>query len=368
MGETDIADTLAAGATSIAQATGGYELNLLDDAVLDRTVSMAAPRRQTDREHPMGQDAKTLPHLANDELICPGCGTKWPAEARLCVTCGTDLVSGQRLQLDLGEEEEPQQKAAEAFSPPSPVNMAAFIKDCLGSFLMMGRFKDVLKLVFLTGVLALGLFLLSVPLGGLFIYIFRLLGAVVLLGWCVSYLFKVVVSGAAGEDELPELSVTDGWFEEGVVPFFKSLGIFAVAMAPAVLYSVIFGSHFLRAGDDPDVVLEILKWGGVFFLPIILLVVALGGFGSLLRPDLIFVTIARTFIPYVTTCIMAGLAFGVIEVCSYVSQTNASLFGGNQWLLGMVSVVLTVGCWAVAMRCVGLYYHHFKSRFAWSWG
>jgi hypothetical protein len=37
---------------------------------------------------------------------------------------------------------------------------------------------------------------------------------------------------------------------------------------------------------------------------------------------------------------------------------------GASMVVGLVTVVTNVA----AMRVVGLYYHHFKHRFAWSWG
>ena len=46
--------------------------------------------------------------------------------------------------------------------------------------------------------------------------------------------------------------------------------------------------------------------------------------------------------------------------------TSQSLSG--LLLLPVALVLVEVYVQIVAMRAIGLYYHHFKQRFAWSWG
>ena len=46
----------------------------------------------------------------------------------------------------------------------------------------------------------------------------------------------------------------------------------------------------------------------------LLLVLAIGGFSSLLRPDRIFLTVLRTFVPYLVTCFVLMIAFWITKM------------------------------------------------------
>ena len=100
----------------------------------------------------------------------------------------------------------------------------------------------------------------------------------------------------------------------------------------------------------------------------LLLVIAIGGFSSVWRIDLIVQTIVRTFLPYLAVCLLFGGAWAL----EYKGQelivrvTGGALRGF--WLTTVLSALVSAYFGIVGMWIVGLYYHHFKSRFAWSWG
>jgi len=50
------------------------------------------------------------------------------------------------------------------------------------------------------------------------------------------------------------------------------------------------------------------------------------------------------------------------------AASSTTVFGGSLFATVSILLILNVACWIIAMRCIGLYYHHFKERFAWSWG
>jgi hypothetical protein len=95
------------------------------------------------------------------------------------------------------------------------------------------------------------------------------------------------------------------------------------------------------------------------------LILAIGGAGSFGRPDLILKTIARTLGPYLFTCLMAGAAFAVF----WFVRIGLARAGPIESRLALACVLEVVQLYfeIVVMRFVGLYYYHFKSRFAWSW-
>ena len=100
----------------------------------------------------------------------------------------------------------------------------------------------------------------------------------------------------------------------------------------------------------------------------VLLVTAIGGLFACLRIDLIAVTIGRSFIPYLAVCLLFGATVGLKW---YADELAGRITGGGVqgfWVTAVLTGLLQAYFSIVSMRIVGLYYHHFKERFAWSWG
>jgi len=100
--------------------------------------------------------------------------------------------------------------------------------------------------------------------------------------------------------------------------------------------------------------------------------VALGGFATLYRLDLIVLTIIKTLPIYLfTVALMFGAVFIEEKLLVAVSggpQRPMSGTAGGILALHVLSRGLDIYLNIVLMRLIGLYYHHFKDRFAWSWG
>jgi len=104
----------------------------------------------------------------------------------------------------------------------------------------------------------------------------------------------------------------------------------------------------------------------------VVLCIAVGGFSTLYRPDLIVGTVIRTMPGYVTTILLVAATL-VLQAVAYS--------GGMPWAkppagapvaafsmkLFFLSAGLHVYMEIVRMRLIGLYYYHCKSKFAWSW-
>jgi hypothetical protein len=283
---------------------------------------------------------------------CPRCGHVLAEDAVICVHCGLDLRTGKRLMEG--------HTHAEAFAAPvtagKPGELANYLKDCARSFAFfinpgnLGRFVAV-AIVALTQLLAisfLGCF--AVPL------------AILLAGMLCAYYFNTVLNAASGEEDFPDFTMSGGLVEGFLLPIIKYVFTFGVAMLPTigyVVYDTVWGSGTVL--DAPDTIAIALAALGAFSWPMIMLVVAMGGVDSLIRPDLLVRTVIQTFVPYVITSLLSA---GTIVLVYYVQRST----GGNT--VGMELGLQALGTYStlVAMRCIGLYYHHFKERFAWSWG
>jgi hypothetical protein len=108
----------------------------------------------------------------------------------------------------------------------------------------------------------------------------------------------------------------------------------------------------------------------------IVLCIAIGGFSAVFRVDLMVVTIIRAFPAYL---VILGLIVGATVASYYINEALLAKFApapgtGLAGLLGkgmLIHVLLTgatIYADVVSLRSIGLFYHHFKHKFAWNWG
>jgi hypothetical protein len=214
-------------------------------------------------------------------------------------------------------------------------------------------------------------------------------GAWIVTAWYWSFLLNVVVGAAAGEEDLPTLSLTEGWWDGVVFPFLKMLAALAICFLPMLVFlastaalSALGGAAtgagwagLLRALDVKTMVVAgLLLLAGGFLWPMLVLVVAVGNIGGFVRIDLIARTIARSLPAYLLTVLAVYVSLGM-QVGFGLLIDTAVTKGGNPLQsspLGLLLPPLLLAVEAyfmiVAMRAIGFYYHHFKHRFAWSWG
>jgi len=219
--------------------------------------------------------------------------------------------------------------------------------------------------------------MLIIPFASLGVLAYGLIG-VLINGWYAAFRLAVLQSAAAGEHDLPSPAFSRDLVDDLIYPLFQWIGSWVVVYLPACVYLLLacLGGNvdpfdalrmvsggiervFHQAGAQPPV-FSVLVCVGAFLWPMIVLCIALGGFQTVYRLDLIVSTIIRTFPVYIlTVLLMFGAAF--LQRTLIVSASGVSL-------RLVISVGVTVYFDIVLMRLIGLYYYHFKDRFAWSWG
>jgi len=211
--------------------------------------------------------------------------------------------------------------------------------------------------------------------------------------WYASFRFGVIDAAASGEPEIPEISYSGDIMEELALPALKWFGSWIFVLSPALIYvvwmstndpsrSVIDGLMVIMAGvpgllgggvDDP--ILVALVAAALLVWPMVILCIALGGFGSIFRVDLLAATMVRSFPGYlVTTLIVAGATIAKVLLYDAMAAQLApgttlrlSTLLGSLAIVHILSIGVNLYCDIVMLRAIGLYYHHFKHRFAWEW-
>ena len=205
--------------------------------------------------------------------------------------------------------------------------------------------------------------------------ILGLIGQLIILGWYSNYRFSVIYESATGRKELPELSPEEGFF----FPMLQWIATWFMVHFPAMLflaYALNFEGFLLlktfMVGVDHEALTDLLTGGqiailislysaGLFFWPILALCVAVGGFETVLRIDLMLLTILKSFAAYFFT---AGAMF--VSTMVYFFTAYIAAQHGIVLVIFMIPILLYLEI--VALRMIGLYYHHFKKQFAWHWG
>jgi DNA-directed RNA polymerase subunit RPC12/RpoP len=187
-------------------------------------------------------------------------------------------------------------------------------------------------------------------------------------GWLLSYYMRIVQDAADGDELLPQ-TAGDGLFESAVQPLYTFVITWAFLLVPAFLLAAVGA----RAGVPiPKVLYQITGLLAAFMWPMAVLCVSVGGVSALLRADLLVGTILRTPAPYLFVCaflFFAGAAIHFATKAVVVAKTGATpLLSHHPIATALVISLLISYISIVAMRVIGLYYRHFKHRFAWSWG
>ncbi|MCP4593382.1 MAG: DUF4013 domain-containing protein [bacterium] len=205
-------------------------------------------------------------------------------------------------------------------------------------------------------------------------------------GYIIGWYMSIIPETASGEDDLPSFSGDGGLFEDSVKPALAYCATYVVLMIPAVVYALLVvealggvgvvdllfvdvGS-ILESGSVALVPLFALVFLGLFFWPIALMCVSMGGFWSILRIDLLLIAVVRTLPAYTLIFAMVVAATLLPGLITEAISSRIGLGGGlsrGAFITAVASSAVGVYFWIVTMQLIGLYYRHFKRRFPWDW-
>ncbi|MCK4659040.1 MAG: hypothetical protein KAV82_05910 [Phycisphaerae bacterium] len=205
----------------------------------------------------------------------------------------------------------------------------------------------------------------------------------------ISWYMSIITETASGEDDLPKFSGAGGYWDEIVVPAMQYAGSWVMLILPAIIYAVfslggvdsfIFSleavsnpyGFVVSGGSDP--LLIVLVVAAIFLWPMALMCASMGGLTTLVRVDLIAVTIAKTLLPYLLISLLVAASVvlpGILTEIYAGAKTGAGTGMGSlaQSTIMILSIAFVLEAYfsIVMARLIGLYYRHFKRRFAWDW-
>ncbi len=263
-----------------------------------------------------------------------------------------------------------------------------YIADVMQSLLFIRKPKNIVLFITLWLMLVVREFLQTAAgMTGYLLLPFVGTAWLVLSGWYMAFQMNLVTWAAGGEEELPSLAAEDGWWDGIVLPFFRLLTTYVVALLPALIYWMVLVSRIVAAyvtnpgagsavpADTTMAILVILVLFGMCAWPMMVLVVSVGGsVRGLLQLDLIIETVIKSLPAYLLTVAAVYLTLGLRGLVWALvwSKMSDKVDWKSDWaslvLLPAVFIAVNLYFEIAALRAVGLYYRHFKQRFAWDWG
>lgn len=206
-------------------------------------------------------------------------------------------------------------------------------------------------------------------------------------GYLCTFYMSVIKETAAGEDELPNIWIDD-IYSDLIFSIFRFAGTWGWVLLPAMSYAlfdlvnfgpglrgtvvtVLFSKATLLDCLTHREVFMILATVGLFFWPVAILGVSLGGSFHGLWPHTIILTALVAPLAYLAMCCVLLVAY-LITLAPYSdlfakgiaalgNTTNRSLF----WTVVVINSGISAYAMIVAMRAIGLYYRHYKRKFPW---
>ncbi|MBI4578247.1 MAG: hypothetical protein HY718_01000, partial [Planctomycetes bacterium] len=218
---------------------------------------------------------------------------------------------------------------------------------------------------FVTFIIIILVNLWTVPLS--FAGLFGLVGLLLISGYLCTFYMTVILETASGEDELPNVWISSV-LDDVILSGLRFVGTWIVVLLPAVLFALI---EYVNLGTVHWTVVTLMAVVGLFFWPVVILGVAIGGSFHGLWPLRIMRTAAAAPLAYLAMCAVLLIAAGLNAMPhmqfyqdaakSLAGTTGQSLF----WLMMVVNSAISAYSTIVAMRVIGLYYRHYKHKFPW---
>src|SRR5262249_12820040 len=132
---------------------------------------------------------------------------------------------------------------------------------------------------------------------------FGFAGRICIFGWLAAFYMNIVVETCAGNDDMPGITMEDGFFGDIVQPSIRFIATAVVAFLPLGLF--VACRMYSQIPRELTLVLAAGALGvGLFLWPIVMLLFSLKTASTLLQIHLVIMTVVRTILPYLALWLM----------------------------------------------------------------
>jgi hypothetical protein len=246
--------------------------------------------------------------------------------------------------------------SAERFEAIRPAHRT-FAQDSVASFLFflnLRNFGSMAALIFVVFVVELIAYVSTCGAA-----------ALSLLTWVYlcAFSFAVIAATASGEDDLPDLLITDP-LEDLVFPALRIVGAWLYVLSVAIVLALLRGWGLEIVPPGMPLAFAII---GSFFWPAVMLMITLGGGFSGLKPHHVLFTVPPIVVPYLAVWASLAVAGGLFIVLEIEAVHNVfdEIPAFGPLIRNVVGPIVKVYALIVSMRQIGLLYRHFKGLFLW---
>ncbi|NOS99339.1 MAG: hypothetical protein HOP29_01785 [Phycisphaerales bacterium] len=258
-------------------------------------------------------------------------------------------------------------------APPPPITRHSFAADVVNSFLFFIEPDNLMSF----GIVAFFSLLASFFIfSGTKLFVASNVGIMIVgliiagvfsAAWIGAYLMRIVDETAGGEDDLPSTSM-GGPFETVGRPIAMFSFTWVCLLLPA---GVMYLARWSWNLNIPTVWIYAAAWFAVFMWPMAALCISIGGVSTFVRADLMVYTVFRTAGPYAIIwallLLLIGTSWLIVRLMTTPNAAGTSPILKHPLAASVLMAFVFAYAAIVAMKLIGLYYRHFKHRFAWSW-
>lgn len=320
---------------------------------------LTVPAMASTAESAASTPAAARPRLAVVEREkCHQCRAWLPTGSTRCARCGYD-----RATKSFVTEEELRENAGWSRTPDEGPGRRTFWGDALLTLVCFADTNNLIALGFVTLVAVIGLFV-QFAAGCL---------SFIVYGWLAGYYISVLEHAASGEEELPPLSLTEGWIDGIIVPAIKFAVSWLVVTLPAdicmykfrvdppALIDSAIAGHFAPGVIISGAVLLL----GTFCWPAAIMLMTTSSVTDVVRVDRWVQVIGRAFVSYVAMWLILIVVIVAQLAISVVAAGGLAAIGRAGLTFSLVSTVVATVAWVMTMRIIGLFYFHNRQHFPW---
>lgn len=320
--------------------------------------AIASPSQAAVRtSHEPASTAQPRLALAEREK-CYMCHSLLPVDSAKCRRCGYD-----RTTRSYATEEQLRENAGWSRTPDEGPGRRTFWNDAL---LTLVCFADTNNLI------ALG-FVSMVAVFGVLAQIGMACAGFIVNGWLAGYYITVLEHAASGEEELPPLTLTEGWIDGVFRPALQFAISWIVVMLPALFCGIAVGVGASAVIDSaitgrfhPTVVLTLaMLVVGTFCWPAAIILMVTWSAIDVIRVDRWLQIIGRTLPSYLAMWLMLLAVLAVQIAISVFVGGGLAAIGRTGLTVSLVAAVISTVGWVMTMRIIGLFYFHNRRHFSW---
>ena len=186
---------------------------------------------------------------------------------------------------------------------------------------------------------------------------------IVYIGYTFAYLQRLIHTAAQGSDEAPGWPDMSAFWDDIMIPFFQTMGLFLICFGPAIGIGFWMGFDLMKSGNADPLKLGLFIaaiLGGAIYYPMALLALAMFDDIVSANPLVVVPAIIRVPLEYLVVLVVTGVIFAVKVAETFLEDLIPVPVAPDLIIAGIGLYFLTV-----QGRMLGLMYYARRDKLGW---